>query len=119
MNNITNNIYKVGDILYMSWGYDQTNIDFFRVKELKGKQTVVLQPVVLKRVSEDYYTDMSGDFAFDPNNYQISKLTTFIDDPEAGKAFRVRNGGAGAGIYIHHHLLAKYNGQKLYESWYA
>lgn len=27
---------KVGDILYTSWGYDQTNVDFFQVIEAKG-----------------------------------------------------------------------------------
>ena len=34
---------KVGDILYSSWGYDQTNIDFYEVVETKGKKTVVLR----------------------------------------------------------------------------
>lgn len=28
---------KVGDILYSSWGYEQTNIDFYQVTEVKGK----------------------------------------------------------------------------------
>ena len=31
---------KVGDILYASWGYDQTNIDFFKVVALVGKTQV-------------------------------------------------------------------------------
>lgn len=31
---------KVGDILYASWGYDQTNIDFFKVVDLVGKTQV-------------------------------------------------------------------------------
>lgn len=31
---------EVGDILYASWGYDQTNIDFFKVVELVGKTQV-------------------------------------------------------------------------------
>ncbi len=28
---------KVGDIFYTSWGYDQTNVDFYKLIELKGK----------------------------------------------------------------------------------
>lgn len=28
---------KVGEILYSSWGYDQTNVDFYQVVEVKGK----------------------------------------------------------------------------------
>lgn len=27
---------KVGDILYSSWGYDQTNIDFYKVVKVSG-----------------------------------------------------------------------------------
>ena len=33
--------FEVGDILYSSWGYDQTNIDFYQVTEVKGKEVVV------------------------------------------------------------------------------
>ncbi len=32
---------KVGDILYSSWGYDQTNIDFYQVIEVRGKMVVI------------------------------------------------------------------------------
>jgi hypothetical protein len=31
---------KINDILYCSWGYDQTNIDFFKVKNLIGKNKI-------------------------------------------------------------------------------
>ena len=31
---------KVGDILYCSWGYDQTNVDFFKVSEFIGKRKI-------------------------------------------------------------------------------
>jgi len=31
---------KVGDILYCSWGYDQTNVDYFRVKSILGKRKI-------------------------------------------------------------------------------
>lgn len=42
---------KVGSILYTSWGYDQTNIDFYQVVERRGKTTIVLRQ--LKRRSEN------------------------------------------------------------------
>jgi hypothetical protein len=29
--------YKVGEILHTSWGYDQTNVEFFEIVEAKGK----------------------------------------------------------------------------------
>ena len=33
---------KVGSILYSSWGYEQTNIDFYEVIKLVGKKSVML-----------------------------------------------------------------------------
>ena len=33
----------LGDIFYSSWGYDQTNIDFYQVVQLKGKHTLILR----------------------------------------------------------------------------
>ncbi len=32
---------KVGDILYSSWGYDQTNIDFYQVIKTTGKSVLI------------------------------------------------------------------------------
>ena len=36
--------YKVGDILYSSWGYDQTNIDFYQIVE-KAKSMITIQKI--------------------------------------------------------------------------
>jgi len=44
---------KVGSILYTSWGYDQTNIEFFEVVKTSGKRTVELMRL---HVSVDYGT---------------------------------------------------------------
>lgn len=35
------NPLKVGDILYTSWGYDQTNVEFFAVTRVSGRRTWV------------------------------------------------------------------------------
>lgn len=32
---------KIGDILESSWGYDQTNIDYFQIVGVKGKSVVI------------------------------------------------------------------------------
>jgi hypothetical protein len=34
-----------GAILYSSWGYDQTNIDFYQVVKIVGKCTVQIRPI--------------------------------------------------------------------------
>lgn len=39
---------EVNDILYASWGYEQTNIDFYKVKRLVGKTMVELVKVANK-----------------------------------------------------------------------
>ncbi len=35
------NPVKVGDIFYTSWGYDQTNVEFFQVLEVKGQFAII------------------------------------------------------------------------------
>jgi len=42
---------KVGNILYTSWGYDQTNVDFYQVVEVVGKCTVVVREVAHKTIN--------------------------------------------------------------------
>jgi len=43
-----------GSILYSSWGYDQTNVNFYEVTDVKGKQ-VILRPIKQRVVKEDAY----------------------------------------------------------------
>ena len=35
----------VGDLLYSSWGWEQTNIDFYQVVALKGKHTIIIRKI--------------------------------------------------------------------------
>lgn len=41
---VSSHIFKVGDALYQSWGYDQTNIDFFEVVAVLPK-SVKIRPI--------------------------------------------------------------------------
>ena len=34
---------KIGDILYTSWGYDQTNSEFYKVMKIVGKKYFTIQ----------------------------------------------------------------------------
>ena len=36
---------QIGDIVYSSWGYDQTNVDFYEVVGKQGKITYFLQQI--------------------------------------------------------------------------
>lgn len=40
--NLANNMpYKVGQILYSSWGYEQTNVEFYQIVAIKNKSIVI------------------------------------------------------------------------------
>jgi len=43
---------EVNDILYSSWGYDQTNIDYYKVKRLVGKTMVEVVQIESKLADE-------------------------------------------------------------------
>lgn len=43
--------FKVGDILYCSWGYSMTLVDFYEVVYAKGKSIVTLLPISARTVS--------------------------------------------------------------------
>lgn len=49
---------KVGDVFVMSWGYDQTNVDFFQVVEIKGAQMVKIREIA-QRVTDRESAGMS------------------------------------------------------------
>ena len=47
---------KVGDIYYTSWGYDQTNVDFYQIVSKKG-HTFKVQKIGSKIVQESRGSD--------------------------------------------------------------
>jgi hypothetical protein len=75
---------KVGDILYTSWGYDQTNVEFFQVVKTIGKRTVELVRVACTSSSRSDYTD-------DLMPIKDSFITEGYRSEENG-TYRVKNG---------------------------
>lgn len=61
--------FKVGDILYSSWGYDQTNIDFYQVIGTT-KRTVVIRKIGGKTTSSN-----------PPIEHVVADPGNFIDEP--------------------------------------
>ena len=59
MRRYTNETVKVGTILYSSWGYDQTNIDYYMVTKIIGKTFVEIQRIEsqLDESKSNAYTD--------------------------------------------------------------
>lgn len=44
---------KVGDVLHSSWGYDQTNADFYQVVEVPSKCFVIVREIGYKTVEDN------------------------------------------------------------------
>jgi len=66
---------EVGSILYSSWGYDQTNIDFYQVTEVVGAKSVKIRRIASER------TDESNP----PCDYVIPVKDAFLDDSSYDK----------------------------------
>lgn len=109
---------KVGDVFYASWGYEQTNIDFFEVVALKGKTQVVIKEVALEVDKEEGISGMSRDVSFKTNKTRILDRSVFIKDNEKGMIKKVCGTKENPYLSFDYGLAKKYHGQKLYESWY-
>lgn len=48
----------VGDILYSSWGYEQTNISFYQVVGLRGKHTLILRELAAESGEDSHMTGL-------------------------------------------------------------
>jgi len=114
---------KVGDIFFMSWGYEQTNLNFFVVTELVGNQSVRIKECVLKTTEESMYSHgMARDVAFDTSKFEILERSLFCKDDQKGKGMLKRVCQMGDSVYLNMTSYANaypYKGAKLYNSWYA
>lgn len=122
------NPYKVGDILHHSWGYDQTNCDFYQVVEVK-KASVVLRKIGAKTVpgSEGFMSEslmpeknafiIKGSQALTKHDKDISP-----ENPTIFKrvSFYIKDDGS-----LRYYIPTPYgwcdlwNGKPQYNSWYA
>ena len=111
--------FKVGDILYMSWGYEQTNLDFFKVVAVTEK-SVRLVEVKMTVKNEKYHCSMSREVSFNTNTAQILEKSYWIKDQQKGDIKKVKYLDYNKKFYVkvNDHLLEKYNGDEVYESWY-
>lgn len=116
---------KVGDLFSCSWGYEQTNVDFFQVIALVGSKSVRVRQVAPKMVKQEAVSGMSADRTYQVTNEILPPISSiFIKDDEKGDLKRVKSYASdgksnpffeiGKGGYFCH----KYNGETLYESWY-
>lgn len=119
----------VGDIFRATWGYEQTNVDFFQVVELVGASSVRVRQVSPRMVDEHGVSPMSSD-----RFYKISReiltphpRSVFIKDQERGDVKRLKSYAAD-GVSDPQFRLDTFASayycqpgtiEKTYESWYA
>lgn len=74
----------VGDILYSSWGWEQTNIDFYQVVGLRGKHTLILRELAAASGEDSHMTGLKRprrDVFRNDKQYTVrSKFTDFSPD---------------------------------------
>ena len=127
------NIYgvKVGDIFSASWGYEQTNNNFFQVIALVGEKSVRVREVNPPIISRDPVSGMAEDRIYKLTNEILphAEYSVFIKDQENGDLKRIKPGyykdpeEAKKHCYFDLSSYAsayKCNGEtkKVYDSWY-
>lgn len=118
---------QVGDIFSCSWGYDQTNVDFFQVLKLCGEKSVRVRQVQPKMVEEKAESGMSATRFYEITREILPPTgTVFITDQENGDLKRLKSWAkdgvsdpifeVGSGGYIcHKEPLGKV---EHFESWW-
>jgi hypothetical protein len=107
------NPFQVGQLMYDSWGYEQTNIDFYQVVEVKNK-SVVIQPIQGKMIPSEGYSSMAG-------------LTAPVKDSFCGDPILKKVNAMVSGGNPHHYLKSEHGWMSVYNkgdkgvycSWYA
>lgn len=105
------NPYTLGQILYDSWGYDQTNIDWYQIVKV-GPRSVTIRPISGRITESAGY--MSG--------HTVPIPDQFTGDPVT-KTIQIY---IGADDKIHHYIPSQFgairlwkDGERVYCSWYA
>ena len=101
-------LVKVGDIFYNSWGYDQTNIDWYQVVEVSptGKTCKV------RRIAGDIKGGAGNSMA----GYTTPVKNKFSGPPIQKK---IRVSGKEVNLPFKHGWTPKWDGKPQYVSWYA
>lgn len=119
---------KVGDIFRATWGWEQTNNDFFQVVALVGKCSVRVREVSPRIIESRATGPMAEDRVIEITNEILppKEYSVFIKDQEKGDVKRLKS-YASDGVSNPQFTLTSYcdayycpgDSVKVYESWYA
>ena len=104
--------YQIGDVIYSSWGYEQTNVDFYQVIEVLNKK-IRVREIGCTRVDE--LSDMSCEVMADKDNFLNDVIITFSLKLEVNT-----NGKKSCRICRKntYKWFDKWDGRPKYMSWY-
>ena len=102
--------YKVGDILYTSWGYDQTNIEFFQVVAVPSLKSITIREIAGQQTDTPTGNDMAA--------YVIPRPGVF-SFPGGAKDVTKRVSPNGSVKFASYRYAWKWDGRERYCSWYA
>ncbi|MBE3118071.1 MAG: hypothetical protein IMZ50_04845 [Candidatus Atribacteria bacterium] len=98
--------YKPGDILYASWGYDQTNIDFYQVVAVPSSKSITVREIGGKWTDKETGNSMAA--------YVLP-----VPDSFKGAAQTKRVAPGGSIKFASYKWAYRFDGRELYSSWYA
>jgi hypothetical protein len=97
--------FKPGDILYDSWGWEQTNVDFYEVVEVRTASTIVLRQIAQNTEETGFMsghtTPRPGEFIGEPI---IKRIQWYEGRPYIKSEFG---------------CISKWDGRPVHCSWYA
>lgn len=105
---ITTNPYQVGDIMMCTWGWEQTNVDFYQVVRTTAK-SVWIRPI--NHTSEQVRDD----------EYHVEPIANaFTDNEPKGEMHRVCGEADNPYLKMNSYSIAeKYHGEDVLETTYA
>lgn len=98
--------YKPGDILVSSWGYEQTNVDFFQVTDVPSAKSIGIRPI------ESRYTDT-------PTGNSMAAYVRPVADSFSGDRQVKRVSLGNVVSFASYRSAYKWDGRERYCSWYA
>jgi hypothetical protein len=105
---------KVGDIITNSWGYDQTNVDWYRITKTSHSF------VWLQRISAQMTDERSGH----DSGYFVANINTEGEDPskwgftDLTKYPVEKHKASGQSVTMQFGCGSKWHGEAVYTSWY-
>ena len=89
----------VGDILNTSWGYDQTNVEFYQVVGLKAKTMVMLRPIASIQHDESHVLPARDSFTGEAFSKRVNAQYNVVKISSCQRAYPTDTAPLSEGTY--------------------